>query len=505
MKRAVAVLLPFIEEEKASGASGESQTAGKILMATVKGDVHDIGKNIVGVVLGCNNYEVIDLGVMVPTEKILDEAERLNVDVVGLSGLITPSLEEMIHVAAEMERRKMKQALLIGGATTSKIHTAVKIEPSYSKPVIHVKDASKSVAVVSSLLSNDQQEAFVAGIKSDYEALRSDYAGAAKNIEYITLEAARNKGLKTEWEKATIHIPKQAGLHTMIDFPMEKIAEYINWIFFFVTWELRGKFPDILSDSKYGVEATKLYNDAREMLDRIISEKWLTANAVFGIYPSNAEGDDLLVYRDESRSEVLTRFTNLRNQTRKEKLPNLCLSDFVAPAESGIPDYLGAFAVTAGIGVEEKIREFESEHDDYSAIMLKALADRLAEAFTELVHLEIRKNYWGYAPGEDLSMEELFLEKYSGIRPAHGYPACPEHSEKEVLFKLLEAEKYGIKLTESYSMLPAASVSGLVFASPDSKYFFVGKIGKDQAADYARRKGMELSRVESLLASNLNY
>ena len=505
MKRAVAVLLPFIEEEKASGKSGESQIAGRILMATVKGDVHDIGKNIVGVVLGCNNYEVIDLGVMVPTEKILDEAERLKVDIVGLSGLITPSLEEMINVAAEMERRNMKQSLLIGGATTSKIHTAVKIEPRYSKPVIHVKDASKSVAVVSALLSNDNRDEFILGVKNDYETLRSDYAGAAKSVDYISLAAARKNAFKPDWNRASIRIPKKPGLHTLLDFPMEKIAEYINWIFFFVTWELRGKFPDILDDPKYGVEARKLYDDALEMLDKIISEKWLTANAVFGIYPSNASGDDLLVYSDESRSKLLTRFTNLRNQTLKEKLPNLCLSDFVAPFESGITDYLGAFAVTAGIGIDEKIREFEADHDDYSSIMLKALADRLAEAFTELVHLEIRKNYWGYAPDEALSNDDLFLEKYSGIRPAHGYPACPEHSEKEVLFNLLDAEKCGIHLTESYSMFPAASVSGLVFANPESRYFFVGKIGKDQVADYALRKGLTVPRVESLLASNLNY
>jgi 5-methyltetrahydrofolate--homocysteine methyltransferase len=505
MKRAVATLLPFIEEEKASGKSGESQTAGKILMATVKGDVHDIGKNIVGVVLGCNNYEVIDLGVMVPTDRILDEAERLDVDIVGLSGLITPSLEEMIHVAAEMERRNMKLPLLIGGATTSKIHTAVKIEPQYSNPVIHVKDASKSVAVVSALLSAENRMEYMEEMKKDYEALRSDYAGAAKRVDYVSLAAARKNGLQTDWGKATILIPKQPGLHTLLNFPLERIAEYINWIFFFVTWELRGKFPDILDDPRYGDEAIKLYDDAREMLERIISEKWLTANGVIGIFPSNASGDDLLLYRDDSRSEVIGRFTNLRNQTLKEKLPNLCLSDFIAPVESGLPDYVGAFAVTAGIGIEEKIREFEANHDDYSAIMLKALADRLAEAFTELVHLEIRKSYWGYAPEEALSNEELFLEKYSGIRPAHGYPACPEHSEKEVLFRLLEAEKYGIRLTESFSMVPAASVSGLIFANPQSKYFFVGKIGMDQVEDYAKRKGLSVSRVESLLASNLNY
>jgi 5-methyltetrahydrofolate--homocysteine methyltransferase len=506
MKRAVATLLPFIEAEKASGESGESRSSGKILLATVKGDVHDIGKNIVGVVLGCNNYEVIDLGVMVPTERILDEAEKQQVNIVGLSGLITPSLEEMIHVASEMQRRNMKQPLLIGGATTSKIHTAVKIEPKYMPPVIHVKDASKSVGVVSALLSKEQEESYIRKIKQEYATLRDNYAGAAREVKYLELEEARKNALKIVWDAGSIRVPAKPGVHTLIDFPMEQIREYINWIFFFVTWELRGKFPEILKDPKYGEEARKLFDDAQEMLDRIIQEKWLTANAVFGIYPANALGDDILVYGDGSGRKVTHRFTNLRNQTLKEeKLPNLCLSDFVAPAESGLTDYIGAFTVTAGIGIEEKIREFEADHDDYSSIMLKALADRLAEAFTELLHLEIRKNYWAYAPGESLSMEELFKEKYSGIRPAHGYPACPEHSEKEVLFNLLQAEKYGIRLTETYSMVPAASVSGLVFAHPDSRYFFVGKIGRDQVEDYARRKGMTVARVESLLASNLNY
>ena len=506
MKRAVATLLPFIEEEKASGKSGESYSAGKILLATVKGDVHDIGKNIVGVVLGCNNYEVIDLGVMVPTEKILEEAEIRQVDIVGLSGLITPSLEEMVNVASEMKRRNMGQPLLIGGATTSRIHTAVKIEPKYGRPVIHVKDASKSVAVVSALLSDEKRRAFVKEVKEDYETLRSTYTSAGRDIKYLDIEDARKNALQIDWSPSSILKPKQPGIHVLADYPMEKIREYINWIFFFVTWELRGKFPDILDDPAYGKEARKLYDDALEMLDRTISEKWLTANAVFGIHPANATGDDILVYKDESLSEVISRFTNLRNQTRKEEnLPNLCLSDFIAPVESGLTDYLGAFAVTAGIGIEEKIREFEADHDDYSAIMLKALADRLAEAFTELVHEEIRKTYWGYAPGESLSMDDLFREKYSGIRPAHGYPACPEHSEKEVLFRLLEAEKQGISLTETYSMVPAASVSGLVFAHPGSKYFFVGQIGKDQVVDYAERKGFTVARVESLLASNLNY
>jgi 5-methyltetrahydrofolate--homocysteine methyltransferase len=505
MKRAVAALLPFIEQEKA-GAGGASRSAGKILLATVKGDVHDIGKNIVGVVLGCNNYEVIDLGVMVPAERILEEAEKQKVDIVGLSGLITPSLEEMIHVASEMQRRHMGQSLLIGGATTSRIHTAVKIATAYGKPVIHVKDASKSVAVVSNLLSKEQKDKYVREVENDYQALRSNYAEASREVAYLTLEEARENALQLEWTPETVMRPENPGVHTLLDFPLENIREYINWIFFFVAWELRGRFPEILEDPKYGKEARKLYEDAREMLDRIIREKWLTANAVFGIYPANADGDDLLVYRDDSRSQVISRFTNLRSQTRKEAgLPNLCLSDFIAPVRSGIGDYLGAFAVTAGIGIEKKIREFETDHDDYSAIMLKALADRLAEAFTELVHEKIRKRYWGYVPGESLSKDDLFREKYSGIRPAHGYPACPDHSEKEVLFRLLGAEKYGIRLTETYSMVPAASVSGLIFAHPGSKYFFVGKIGKDQAEDYAVRKGLGLTRVESLLASNLNY
>jgi 5-methyltetrahydrofolate--homocysteine methyltransferase len=506
MKRAVATLLPFIEQEKAGGDSGESHSAGKILMATVKGDVHDIGKNIVGVVLGCNNYEVIDLGVMVPTERILDEAEKQKVDIIGLSGLITPSLEEMIHVASEMERRKMKQPLLIGGATTSKIHTAVKIEPAFSRPVIHVKDASRSVAVVSSLLSPQQKGNFIKGVREEYKTLRETYADAGRNVKYISLEESRKNSLNLAWPAQSIMTPKQTGVQTLSDFPVEKISRYINWIFFFTTWELKGKFPGIFDHPDYGTEARKLYEDAQQMLQRIIDEKWLTANAVYGVFPANADGDDIVLYDDQNPRSIRTRFINLRNQTQKEEgQANLCLSDFVAPVSSGVTDYLGAFAVTAGIGVEEKVKEFEADHDDYSSIMLKALADRLAEAFTELLHKEIRKNSWGYAPEERLDVEDLFREKYWGIRPAHGYPACPDHSEKEVLFKLLDAEKQGIQLTENYSMLPAASVSGLIFAHPESRYFFVGKIGRDQVEDYAHRKNLPISRVESLLASNLNY
>ena len=506
MKRAVTTLLPYIEQEKASGKSGAGHSAGKILMATVKGDVHDIGKNIVGVVLGCNNYEVIDLGVMVPTEKILDEAEKQKADIVGLSGLITPSLEEMIHVASEMERRNMKQSLLIGGATTSKIHTAVKLEPAYSRPVIHVKDASRSVAVVNSLLSTEKQEGYTKEVRKEYQTLRDNYAGASRDIKYLSLEEARNNALTTVWSAKTIFTPNQTGLQVLSDFPIEKISRYINWIFFFTTWELKGKFPDIFDHPDYGSEARKLYDDAQEMLQRIIDEKWLTANAVYGIFPANAFGDDMEVYDDKNRDRIRTRFTNLRNQTlKKDGQPNLCLSDFMAPVSSGVADYVGAFAVTAGLGIEAKLKEFEANHDDYSSIMLKALADRLAEAFTELLHEEIRKNSWGYAPGESLGVKDLFREKYNGIRPAHGYPACPDHSEKEVLFDLLEAEKHGIHLTENYSMVPAASVSGLIFAHPKSSYFFVGKISKDQVEDYARRKNLTFSQVESLQASNLNY
>jgi len=505
MKRAVATLLPFIEQEKAAGEAG-SQSAGKILLATVKGDVHDIGKNIVGVVLACNNYEVIDLGVMVPGDRILDEAEKQKADVVGLSGLITPSLEEMIHVASEMKRREMKQTLLIGGATTSKIHTAVKIEPACNQPVIHVKDASKSVAVVASLLSAEKKLSYLEEIASDYEALRTKYAEAGRDVSYLSLEEARKRALQLEWSPETILKPRQTGIQTLIDYPMEKIIPYINWIFFFVTWELRGRFPEIFDHPEYGKEARKLYEDAQEMLEKIVREKWLRANAVFGIFPATSEGDDILVYDEQDEGKIRCRFSNLRNQTAKDQaLPNLCLSDFIAPKSSGQSDYLGAFAVTAGIGIEKKLKEFEEAHDDYSSILLKALADRLAEAFTELIHEEIRKTAWGYAPEENLEMNDLFREKYSGIRPAHGYPACPDHSEKEVLFNLLKAEKYGIRLTENYSMVPAASVSGLVFAHPESRYFFVGKIGRDQVKDYAGRKNLSTEEIESLLASNLNY
>lgn len=505
MKKAVAVLQPFIEEERR--VAGSRKNAGKILLATVKGDVHDIGKNIVGVVLGCNNFEIIDLGVLVPAEKIISTAIDIQADIIGLSGLITPSLEEMVHVAREMERNGLRIPLLIGGATTSRIHTAVKIEPNYSSPVIHVKDASKSVPVVSQLLSPDNRDALVNQIREDYNDLRQKYESSKAQIGYLTIEQARKNRFVCDWEKTRIYQPAFLGSKVFSNFPIDEIRDYISWIFFFIAWQLKGKWPDILEDPKQGEEARKLYEDAQTMLDLIAREKWLTANAVIGFYPANSNGDDIEVYTDESRTTILTRFINLRNQVQKEDgQPNLCLSDFLAPRDSGISDYIGAFAVTAGIGIEERIKRFELNHDDYSSIMIKALADRLAEAFTELLHEKVRKEYWGYAPEERLNLDELILEKYRGIRPAYGYPACPDHSEKETLFSLLNATKNAsIGLTENFSMYPAASVSGLFFAHPDSKYFFVGKISADQAEDYAKRKGIDLQTIEKWLASNLNY
>ena len=507
MKKAVAVLQPFIEDEKDPGSSRVGNSAGKILLATVKGDVHDIGKNIVGVVLSCNNYEVIDLGVMVPTEKIIEAAVEKGVDIIGLSGLITPSLEIMTEVARQLEKKNLKLPLLIGGATTSKVHTAVKIEPHYSAPVIHVKDASKSVGVVSSLMSATQRDAFSLKTRHEYEQLRNTYLGVKEQTAYLSLEDARKNKQVIRWDEGQIITPRFTGLKQFSHYPIAEIRDYISWVFFFVVWQLRGKFPDILEDPRQGEEARKLFADANLLLDRIINEKLLTANGVLGIFPANAVGDDIEVYSDISRKEVIARFFNLRNQeVKSDGSNNLCLSDFIAPRESGIIDYIGAFAVTTGVGIEKVLAEFESRFDDYQGIMIKAMADRLAEAFTELIHLKIRKEFWGYAPDENLSLEELLLEKYQGIRPAHGYPACPDHSEKSSLFKLLQAERLtGISLTESYSMNPAASVSGLVFAHPVSRYFFVGNVSPDQIQDYAARKGLPIQSVESLLASNLNY
>jgi 5-methyltetrahydrofolate--homocysteine methyltransferase len=413
----------------------------------------------------------------------------------------------MVNVGKEMERQKFTVPLLIGGATTSKIHTAVKIERNYSSPVIHVKDASRSVAVAGSLMNKEIRSGFETQVREEYEELRKTYASSSSQVEYVSLVDARKNSFKIQWEKSRIVKPVFLGVKVFDDYEMKDIREYISWVFFFVVWQLRGKFPDILKDPAMGVEAMKLFEDANAMLDRIVEDKWLQAKAVVGFWPANSVGDDIEVYSDEKRSSVITRFINLRNQTKKsDKSPNYCLSDFIAPKDSGIIDYIGAFAVTAGIGIEKKIEEFLKDHDDYNSIMLKSLADRLAEAFTELLHLRIRKEFWAYAPEENLSLDDLLLEKYTGIRPAHGYPACPDHSEKSQLFKLLDAERStGIELTESFSMYPAASVSGLIFANQESKYFFVGKIAKDQAEDYAKRKGVDISVVESWVASNLNY
>jgi 5-methyltetrahydrofolate--homocysteine methyltransferase len=507
MKKAVAVLQPFVEKEKEFTSESSDYSSGKILLATVKGDVHDIGKNIVGIVLSCNNYKVIDLGVMVPTEKIIATAIERDVDIIGLSGLITPSLEIMSDIARQLEKQGLQKPLLIGGATTSKIHTAVKIEPCYSAPVIHVKDASKSVGVVSSLLSSSRKAEFTKLARKEYDELRRTYLGVREQTAYITLEEARKNSLKIKWNKELITKPNFTGVRIYNNNPLEEIREYINWVFFFVVWQLRGKFPELLNDPHLGQEAKKLFADANRLLDRIIRDKLLVANGVVGIFPANAVDDDIEVYSDAKRKEIIARFINLRNQESKsDGLPNLCLSDFIAPRSSGITDYIGAFAVTAGLGIENVLDEFRKSLDDYQGIMIRALADRLAEAFTELIHLKIRKELWGYAPDESLSMEDLFLEKYRGIRPAHGYPACPDHSEKVTLFRLLEVEKNtGITLTESFSMNPAASVSGLIFAHPQSRYFFTGNLSRDQVNNYARRKEMPISVIESLLSSNLNY
>jgi len=519
MKKAVAYLQPFIEAEK----GGEITSKGKILMATVKGDVHDIGKNIVGVVLGCNNYDIVDLGVMVPADKILKAAVEHNVDVIGLSGLITPSLDEMVHVAKEMQRLGMKIPLLIGGATTSKTHTAVKIEPQYQNaPVVHVLDASRSVAVVSSLLTKNvaENEAFVEKTKAEYERVRVQRASSQHTKHYLTLEQARANKYRIDWENYTPPKPNFLGVKTFDHYPLAELAEYIDWTPFFQSWQLAGKFPAILEDEVVGMEATKLYRDAQAMLRQIIDEKWLEARGVIGIFPAAAVGDDdINVGRVSNPSDVTSDVTlhHLRQQNVKAAgQPNYCLADFIAPAKSagatrsrpGTPlaDHLGAFAVTAGIGIEAHIERFEKAHDDYSAILLKALADRLAEAFAERMHERVRKEFWGYAQNESLDNEALISEKYVGIRPAPGYPACPEHTEKRAIWALLRPdETSGIQLTESYAMYPTAAVSGWYFSHPEAKYFGLGQIGKDQVEDYARRKGMAVEEAERWLAPVLNY
>ncbi|MDF2435837.1 MAG: methionine synthase [Bacteroidota bacterium] len=562
MKKAVAYLEPYLQQEKETnrlaGIVGNGRTnAGKILLATVKGDVHDIGKNIVGVVLACNNYEIIDLGVMVSCDKILAEAKKNNVDVIGLSGLITPSLDEMVHVAKEMERLQFKTPLLIGGATTSKVHTAVKIAQNYSGPVVHVNDASKSVPVASSLISDILRSDFMLEVQKDYERVREQNKNAQSQNKFISIEEARKNKYPIDWNKTEIHEPAFTGNKVFNDYSLAEIAEYIDWTPFFISWEMKGSYPKILEDKERGTEAKKLFADAQKMLKQIIDEKWLKANAVIGIYPAGAVEDDIEVYEDKGRSKLKTVFHTLRQQTKKPAGQyNVALSDFVKPLSNSPHrgedfnsselnatnkidwhlnidnakehrsnqteaeqlalspvgrvgegcDYLGAFAVTTGIGIEEHVERFEKDHDDYSAIMLKALADRLAEAFAELMHKKVRKELWGYAKEENLKNEDLIKEEYAGIRPAPGYPAQPDHTEKPALFKLLDVEKNtGIILTESMAMFPTAAVSGLYFAHPESHYFGIGKISKDQVEDYAKRKGLTMEETERWLGPNLAY
>lgn len=506
MKKAVAYLTPYLEEEKRRSGNTGQQSA-KVLLATVKGDVHDIGKNIVGVVLACNNFEVIDLGVMVPSEKILEAARREKVDMIGLSGLITPSLDEMVHVAKEMKREKIDLPLLIGGATTSRIHTAVKIDPVYDGIVSYVLDASRSVPVVSELINPTTRETFKKRVKQEYIDLRADHVKKQEVKNYIPLEEARKNKVKIDWEAAEIKTPSFLGRKELVSYPLEEIRKYIDWTPFFQTWMLAGRYPGILEDSVVGVEAKKLFDDAQRMLDEIIRNKALQANGVIAFYPAaSTEDDNVVLYTDEKRDKALRKFHFLRQQNKKAaNLPNFSLSDFIAPVGTGKKDYIGMFAVTGGIGLEYLIERYKAEHDDYSEIMAKAIADRLAEAFAELLHERVRKEYWGYAATESLSDEELIKEKYVGIRPAPGYPACPEHTEKGTLFQLLDAEKIGMKLTESFAMYPAAAVSGFYFSHPDSKYFGLGKISKDQIIDYAKRKDMTVEETERWLSSNLAY
>ncbi|MDF3076646.1 MAG: hypothetical protein K0S09_535 [Sphingobacteriaceae bacterium] len=513
MKKAVAYLLPFIELEKqrvidsGEGDGAGRKNAGKILMATVKGDVHDIGKNIVGVVLACNNFEVIDLGVMVPAQKILEEARKHNVDIIGLSGLITPSLDEMVHFAKEMEREGMKIPLLIGGATTSRIHAAVKVAPNYSGATVHVLDASRSVGVCTNLLNEENRQDYIDGIRQEYTKAREAHLSKKNDKRFKTIQEARRDKFQINLNGSVPPAPKFIGTKVLTDYPLADLVPYIDWTPFFHTWELRGSYPRIFEDEFVGIEAKKLFDDAQALLKRIIDEKLLKANAVFGFWPANAIGDDIELYTDDSRTQVLTTIHTLRQQAEKVKDERYyALADFVAQKETGINDYWGGFAVTAGLGCDELVAEFHKSFDDYNSIMAKALADRLAEAFAERLHELVRKEYWGYAQDESLSNEELIKEKYHGIRPAPGYPACPDHTEKRTLFNLLEAEKTtGIELTENFAMHPAAAVSGFYFAHPQSRYFGLGKITKDQVEDYARRKNMALEEAERWLSPNLAY
>ncbi|MFD1043267.1 methionine synthase [Pseudoxanthomonas kaohsiungensis] len=502
MKKAVAYLLPYIEAEKArTGDAGKSN--GRIVMATVKGDVHDIGKNIVGVVLACNNFEVVDLGVMVPAQVILDKAREVDADLIGLSGLITPSLEEMSHVAREMQRQGFTMPLMIGGATTSRAHTALKIDPHYKAPTIWVKDASRAVGVAQSLISPELRNRFVAANDADYADIRTRHRNRGDAKRLVPLDKARGQKFGGGWDAYAPPAPNQPGVHAFEDWPLEDLLPVIDWTPFFQAWELAGKFPAILTDEVVGTQASEVYRDAQAMLEKIVAEKWLTARAVYGIWPAHSHGDDVVLRHDGG--EATLHF--LRQQVDKPvERPDFCLADFIAPQGSGVQDWIGAFAVTAGIGIEPHVARFEAAHDDYNAILLKALADRLAEALAERLHQRVRTEYWGYAEGEALDNDALIAERYRGIRPAPGYPACPDHSEKGTLFALLDAGRHaGMSLTESFAMLPTAAVSGYYFSHPASQYFVVGRLGKDQVADYAKRKGVDLAQAERWLASNLDY
>ena len=515
MKKAVAYLIPLMEQERGHGDRAERQYNGTIVMATVKGDVHDIGKNIVGVVLQCNNFKIIDLGVMVPAQKILDTAREQNADIIGLSGLITPSLDEMVHVAGEMQRQGFVLPLMIGGATTSRTHTAVKIDPGYNQPVVHVKDASRAVGVSTKLLSADMKGGFKKEITAEYNVLRERHAGKQKKIRWLTLEQARDNRAAIDWDNYTPPVPRKPGIAVFDDYPLTELAKCFDWTPFFIAWELAGRFPRILDDAVVGEAASKLYDDAQRMLARIIEEKWFTARGVMGLFPAYSIGcDDIEVYFDNDAgaaktggSGILTILHTLRQQVRKPPgQANFALADFIAPKETNKQDYIGAFAVAAGFGMEEKIKQFEDDHDQYSAIMLKALADRFAEAFAERLHQRAREEYWGYSPEEELCNEGLLAEKYQGIRPAPGYPACPDHTEKILIWDILKVEENtGIRLTDSCAMYPAAAVSGLYFSHPKSRYFGLGKINKDQIISYARRKGADIKQIEKWLAPNLGY
>ncbi|HEX4284854.1 MAG TPA: methionine synthase [Terracidiphilus sp.] len=506
MKKAVAYLTPFMEAEKAAMAAAghEIKAQGKIVLATVKGDVHDIGKNIVGVVLACNNYEVIDMGVMVPAEKILARAKEVRADIIGLSGLITPSLDEMVHVAREMERQGFKLPLLIGGATTSRAHTAVKIAPHYSEPVVHVLDASRAVPVTTSLLSEEGRADFVTQHRADYAAVRKAYG--SQRSKTIPIEAARARRTPIQWRAEDVPTPEFTGVRVLDNFPLATLREFIDWTPFFHTWELKGVYPRIFDDVKQGALARQIFTEANALLDKIVDQKLLRARAVYGLFPASAKGDDVELYTDASRSRVLTTFYFLRQQAEREgKDACRSLGDFIAPQATGLADHIGAFAVTSGIGLKEICDRFRADHDDYNAIMAEALADRLAEAFAECLHKRVREE-WSYGRSENISNEDMIHEKYRGIRPAPGYPACPDHTEKGTLWQLLDVEaNTGIQITESFAMWPGSSVSGLYFAHPEARYFSLGKIERDQVADYAERKGMSLGEAERWLSPNLNY